>query len=93
MDQQAAVVLSVALAASPACCWLLLFHHLEGHPHLLEAADDVAFFAAERRRALIGVGVYAIAAAGVLFTALGRLVVWAVLPAVWAATSTGCGGP
>ncbi|MGD9764154.1 MAG: TMEM175 family protein [Candidatus Binatia bacterium] len=63
-DVQTAVVLYAVIGAVLCASWYAFFHYLSRHPELVKEDVHERFFAGERTRALIGVGLYA--AAGVL---------------------------
>jgi uncharacterized membrane protein len=62
---------------------------LATHERLLAQHTRASFFAAERRRALLGLIAYLLAAAAVLWQPLASLVILCVLPIFYGATSEG----
>jgi Endosomal/lysosomal potassium channel TMEM175 len=57
-DQTVGLVFCALVSAAMAATWLALFHHLAMNGRLLASNTTVAFFARERRRALIGIATY-----------------------------------
>jgi uncharacterized membrane protein len=88
-DQIVGLVFYALVSATMASTWLLLFHYLARNERLLAEHTPASFFAAERQRALIGVGFYLLAAAVALWQPVAGLVVAAVLPVFYGATSEG----
>jgi hypothetical protein len=88
-DKVTAFVLYALVAEFMASTWLLLFHYLSTHERLLTAQTSSSCFAAERRRALLGVIAYLVAAAVALWLPYGSLVIICVLPVFYGATSEG----
>jgi uncharacterized membrane protein len=88
-DEVAAFVLYALVAAVTAATWLLLFQYLSTHERLLARHTPIAFFAAERRRALLGVIAYLLAAAVALWQPLGSLSIVCALPVFYGMTSEG----
>jgi hypothetical protein len=88
-DQRAAALLYTGLAGLTAGAWLIIFSYLAGHPHLLHPHTGAAFFAGERRRAALGIGGYAAAAATALALPVAALVLCLALPIFYAVTSAG----
>ncbi|WP_308113067.1 TMEM175 family protein [Blastococcus sp. MG754427] len=86
-DQVAALLLYCALAAAMGTSWLALFHHLCHRPRLLVAGTPPEFSAAERRRSLVGIAAYAVAAGSAAWQPLLGLGVVAALPVFYAVTS------
>jgi hypothetical protein len=72
-----------------AATWLALFHYLAMNERLLAGNTTVAFFARERRRALIGIATHLIAGLAALWEPVAGLVVAATLPVFYGATSEG----
>jgi hypothetical protein len=58
--------------------WLVLFHYLATHGRLLARHTSAAFFAQERRRALLGLVAYLVAALVAQWQPLAGLVIAAV---------------
>jgi uncharacterized membrane protein len=92
-DQVSAVVFYSLVAAVMAGTWLVLFHYLATHGHLLARQTSAAFFAQERRRALFGLVAYLVAALVAQWLPLAGLVIAAVLPVFYGLTSEGWAMP
>jgi uncharacterized membrane protein len=92
-DEVTAFVLYALVAAATAATWLLLFQYLSTHERLLERHTPASFFAAERRRALVGVVAYLLAAPLGLWEPLGSLLIICALPVFYGLTSEGWRGP
>jgi uncharacterized membrane protein len=88
-DQATGMVFYALVSAAMAGTWLLLYHYLARNPRLLTATTPAAFFAHERRRALIGIAVYLVAALVGLWQPAGGLVMAALLPVFYGVTSEG----
>lgn len=88
-DQVVGMVLYLLVAAGMAATWLVLFQYLAKSPRLLAGSTPDTFFAQERRRALVGVGLYLLAALVALWQPLVGLVVACALPVFYGATSGG----
>ena len=93
LDQVVAFVLYGLVAAVMAASWLLLFHYLARSERLLEAGTPAAFFAAERRRALLGVAGYLIAALVAIGLPLLSLLIICALPVFYGLTIEGWKSP
>jgi uncharacterized membrane protein len=91
-DEVAAFVLYALVAAVMAGTWLVLFHYLAMSERLLEPGTPSAFFVAERRRALLGLLAYLLAAVLALALPLGSLIIVCALPVFYGMTSEGWGG-
>jgi uncharacterized membrane protein len=91
-DQVTAFVLYALVAAVMAVSWLLLFHYLSVSERLLEPNTPSSFFVAERRRALLGLVAYLLAAALALVVPVGSLAIVCVLPVFYGLTSEGWTG-
>jgi uncharacterized membrane protein len=91
-NEVTAFVLYAVVAAFMAFTWLLLFRYLAVHERLLARHTPASFFAEERRRALLGVIAYLVAAALALWQPLVSLVILCVLPVFYGATSEGWSG-
>jgi uncharacterized membrane protein len=91
-DEVTAFVLYALVAAVMALTWLLLFHYLSVSGRLLEPNTPSAFFVAERRRALLGLIAYLLAAALALVVPVGSLIIVCVLPVFYGITSEGWTG-
>jgi hypothetical protein len=72
-----------------AATWLLLFHYLARNERLLAKNTPASFFAQERRRALVGVAAYLVAALVALWQPVAGLVIACVLPVFYGVTSEG----
>jgi uncharacterized membrane protein len=92
-NETTAIVLYALVAAFMALTWLLLFHYLAANERLIAQHTRASFFAAERRRALLGLVAYLLAAAAVLWQPLASLVILCVLPVFYGATSEGWSRP
>jgi uncharacterized membrane protein len=88
-DQRTAVVFYGLVGAAAAATWLALFHFLSRAPYLLEDEVHAAFFAAERRRAVLGVTLYALSAVVAIRYPVAGLVIACILPVFYGLTSTG----
>jgi uncharacterized membrane protein len=88
-DARTAIVFYAAVAAAAAATWLVLFHFLSRAPWLLENEAHTAFFAAERRRAVFGITLYALSALVAAWFPVAGLVIACVLPVFYGMTSTG----
>jgi uncharacterized membrane protein len=91
-DEVTAFVLYALVAAVMALTWLVLFHYLTTSQRLLEANTPSSFFAAERRRALLGLIAYLLAAVLALVLPVGSLIIVCVLPVFYGITSEGWSG-
>jgi uncharacterized membrane protein len=92
-DKVAAFNLYALVAAITAATWLMLFQYLSKHERLLAQHTPTTFFAAERRRAVLGVIAYLLAAAVALWQPLGSLLIVCALPVFYGVTSEGWRGP
>jgi uncharacterized membrane protein len=90
-NEVAAVILYAIVAAFMAFTWLVLFRYLATHERLLARHAEASFFAQERRRALLGVIAYLLAAAVAGWQPLVSLVILCILPVFYGATSEGWG--
>jgi uncharacterized membrane protein len=88
-DERTAVIFYAVVAGAAAATWLVLFHFLSRAPYLLEHEAHAAFFAAERRRAVFGVTLYALSAVVAAWSPVAGLVIACVLPLFYGMTSTG----
>jgi uncharacterized membrane protein len=88
-DERTAVVIYALVAGAAAATWLVLFHFLSRAPYLLEDEAHTAFFAAERRRAVVGITLYALSALVAAWSPVAGLVIACVLPVFYGMTSTG----
>jgi uncharacterized membrane protein len=91
-NQVTACVLYALVAAFMALTWLVLFHYLATHERLLARHTPASFFARERRRALLGLIAYLLAAAVALWQPLASLLIICALPVFYGATSEGWSG-
>jgi uncharacterized membrane protein len=91
-DEVTAFVLYALVAAVMAGTWLVLFHYLSVNERLLEPGTPPGFFAAERRRALLGLVSYLLAAPLALVLPVGSLVIVCLLPVFYGLTSEGWSG-
>jgi uncharacterized membrane protein len=84
-----ASIFYLVIAAFMSFSWLILFHYLATHERLLARDTPASFFVQERRRALLGVLAYLLAAPVALWQPLASLVIICVLPVFYGATSEG----
>jgi hypothetical protein len=87
-----AFVLSALVAAVMALAWLVLFHYLSTSERLPEPNTPSSFFAAERRRALLGLIAYVVGAVLALARPVGSLIIVCILPVFYGITSEGWSG-
>jgi uncharacterized membrane protein len=92
-DERAASILYALVAAVSATAWLVLYHYLSRNERLLTRQVSPAFFADERRRALLGMAGYLIAVLIALWEPLGSLAILCALPVFYGVTSGGWRGP
>ncbi|MCG5439566.1 TMEM175 family protein [Micromonospora foliorum] len=89
-DQRTGVAVYGLVGVLVSVSWLGLYHYLARHHDLLDEAVPRRFFPAERARAAIGLGGYALAIlVGFLATPLFALVIFLLLPAFYSLTSSG----
>ena len=88
-DERTAVVIYALVAGAAAVTWLVLFHFLSRAPYLLEDEAHTAVFAAERRRAVFGVTLYALSAVAAVWSPVAGLVIICILPVFYGMTSAG----
>jgi uncharacterized membrane protein len=88
-DERTAVVFYALVAGAAAATWLVLFHFLSRAPYLLAEQAHTAFFAAERRRAVFGITLYALSALVAAWYPVAGLVIACILPVFYGMTSTG----
>jgi uncharacterized membrane protein len=88
-DERTAVIFYALVAGAAAASWLVLFHFLSRAPYLLADEAHTVFFAAERRRAVFGITLYALSAVIAVWYPLAGLVVACVLPVFYGVTSSG----
>lgn len=86
-DQVVGLIFYALIGAAMPASWLLLFHYLAGNQRLLTDRTPASFFARERRRAALGVGLYLCAALITLWQPIAVLVLARLLPVFYAATS------
>ncbi len=91
-NEVTSIVLYTLVAAFMAFTWLVLFHHLARNDRLLVTGTPAVFFATERRRALLGVLAYLVAAAVAVWQPLASLLIICALPVFYGATSEGWHG-
>jgi TMEM175 potassium channel family protein len=84
-------ILYALIAALMSFTWLVLFHYLATHERLLARETPASFFVQERRRALLGVLAYLLAAPVALWQPLASLAIICVLPVFYGVTSEGWG--
>jgi uncharacterized membrane protein len=87
-DRTTAVLLYCSLATVMALTWLALFQYLCHHPELAPGTP-VSFFAGERSRSLLGLALYAVAAALSFWQPLVGLALTTTLPVFYGVTSNG----
>jgi uncharacterized membrane protein len=98
-DQLAAIMLYAAVGFLVPLAWIALYSYLARHPDLLQSPlQDTAYARAGRRRSLVSVVVYPLAACLGLFAPPAALLAFAVLPPYFIATllwprPTDTGGP
>jgi uncharacterized membrane protein len=92
-DEATGTVFYCLVAAAMAATWLLLFHYLSANERLLAEHTSASFFAQERRRALLGMVAYLVAALASRWQPLTGLVIAAMLPVFYGVTSEGWTGP
>ena len=88
-DERTAIVFYTLVAGAAAVSWLVLFHFLSRAAYLLQDEAHTAFFAAERRRAVFGITLYALSALVVVWSPVAALVIACILPVFYGMTSTG----
>jgi uncharacterized membrane protein len=92
-DQRTAIVFYALAGGAAAATWLVLFHFLSRTPYLLADEAQTAFFAAERRRAVFGITVYAVSGLAALWYPVAGLVIVCILPVFYGLTSGGWRSP
>jgi uncharacterized membrane protein len=92
-DETVGLVFYALVSAAMAATWLVLFHYLATNERLLANNTTAAFFAQERRRALIGVATYLVAGLVALWEPVIGLIISATLPVFYGATSGGLPRP
>lgn len=88
-DERTAIVFYALVAGAAAATWLALFHFLSRAPYLLDDEAHTAFFAGERRRAVLGMMLYALSAVVAVWLPAAGLVIACMLPVFYGLTSTG----
>jgi uncharacterized membrane protein len=88
-DQAVGLIFYASVGATMATSWLVIFHYLSRHEHLLETDTPASFFAQEQRRPIFGMVLYALAAVGALWQPAVGLVIAAVLPVFYGVTTEG----
>jgi hypothetical protein len=89
-DAKVAISLYSILAGFMCLAWLLLFHVVSIHPHLLEPGVAKGFFPRERQRALVGIVLYAVAGiVGWNLRAMVALAIFLIVPIFYGITSEG----
>lgn len=88
-DQRVAIILYAIVGAASTAAWLLLFHYLSRNPQLLRNEAHASFYAAERRRAVLGIASYAVAAVVAVWQPLAGLIILCALPVFYGLTSEG----
>jgi len=88
-DQKAGMIFYALVACAMASTWLVLFHYLSVNERLIASDTPAAFFADERRRALLGMIAYLTAALVALWQPVAGLVIACALPVFYGLTSEG----
>jgi uncharacterized membrane protein len=88
-DERTAVIFYALVAGAAAATWLVLFHFLSRAPYLLKDEAHTTFFAAERRRAVFGIALYALSGLAAVRSPVAGLVIACILPVFYGMTSTG----
>ena len=88
-SETVALVLYGIVAAVMSFIWLLVFHYLSNNERLLDRHTLPSFFASERRRALVGVLAYLIAALVAVWLPIVSLFIICVLPVFYGLTTEG----
>ena len=88
-DQVAGLTFYALVAAAMAGAWLLLFQYLSANERLLAEGTPPSFFGQERRRAILGLGLYLIVALIGLWQPMAGLVVASGLPVFYGLTTEG----
>jgi uncharacterized membrane protein len=91
-DEMTAAVFYGVAGAVASAAWLALYHYLARNEPLLTRRELVAFFAGERRRALVGIASYLLAALIALGAPAASLVIYCALPVFYGVTSEGWRG-
>jgi uncharacterized membrane protein len=92
LDEMTASVFYGLAAGLASAVWLVLYHYLFMNERLLTRRASVAFFAGERRRALVGIVSYFLAALIALWEPAASLVILCALPVFYGVTSEGWRG-
>jgi uncharacterized membrane protein len=88
-DQVAAMALYAGVSAAMSGTWFLLFQYLSANERLLAEGTPPSFFVQERRRALLGIGLYLIVVVIGLWQPIAGLVVACGLPVFYGLTTEG----
>jgi uncharacterized membrane protein len=91
-DEMTASVFYALAVTLNSAAWLALYHYLFMNERLLTRRVRPAFFAGERRRALLGIASYLLAILIALWEPLVSLVILCALPAFYGVTSEGWRG-
>lgn len=88
-DQVVAFDFYAIVAAATVASWLVLFRYLAANERLLDPGTPPTFFWNERRRPLLGIGLYVLAGVIALWQPLVALAVACALPVFYAVTPEG----
>jgi uncharacterized membrane protein len=91
-DETTACIFYALAVTLNSAAWLALYHHLFMNERLLARRASVAFFASERRRALLGIASYLLAILVALWEPVASLVILCALPVFYGVTSEGWRG-
>lgn len=91
--QTVAFILYGLVAAVMSFSWLLVFHYLSRNERLLERQTLPSFFATEKKRALLGVISYLMAALVAIWLPIVSLFIVCGLPVFYGLTTEGWKGP
>jgi uncharacterized membrane protein len=91
-DEMAACIFYALAVTLNSAAWLTLYHYLSLNERLLTRRASVAFFAGERRRALLGMASYLLAILIALWEPVASLVILCALPVFYGVTSEGWRG-
>ena len=88
-DEVVGLVFYAAVSATMATSWLVVYHYLARHERLLADTTAGSFFALERRRAVVGIAIYALSGLVAAWQPIAGLVIAATLPVFYGVTSGG----
>src|SRR6185437_3856709 len=92
-SETVALILYGLVAAVMSFSWLLIFHYLFNNERLLARHTVPSFFATERKRALLGVIAYLVAALVAVWLPIGSLFIICGIPVFYGMTIEGWKGP